>query len=82
MAREIAQRELRNDMARVLRAVEAGETVIVTTNGRPVAELRPIRPRRFVSRDVLIEAAKTAPRIDATKFFVDVDAAVDQSVDV
>ncbi len=38
----ISQRQLRNDSGAVLRAVEAGSTFIVTNNGRPVAEIRPI----------------------------------------
>lgn len=53
-AREIAQRELRNRTAEVLREVEAGATVRITVNGRPVADLGPLRRRaRFVGRDVL-----------------------------
>lgn len=50
MARTIPQRELRNDVSRVLREVAAGEEVTVTVRGEPVAELRPARegPRRFV----------------------------------
>jgi len=39
---KISQRQLRNESGAVLRAVEAGETFVVTSNGRPVAELRPI----------------------------------------
>jgi len=38
----IPQRELRNDTAAVLRRVEAGETVRITSNGRPVADLVPV----------------------------------------
>jgi len=38
----IATRELRNDTAGVLRRVEAGEEVIITVNGKPVAQLTPI----------------------------------------
>lgn len=38
----IPQRQLRNDMASVLRRVEAGETVRITSNGRPVADLVPV----------------------------------------
>lgn len=53
--REIPQRELRNRSADVLREVEGGTTVRITVNGRPVADLTPIRSRRerFVGRDVL-----------------------------
>ncbi len=43
---EIAARELRNNTAGVLRRVEAGEQVTITSRGRPVAELRPVRLRR------------------------------------
>ena len=79
--RIVTQRELRNQSAAVLREVEAGRTIIVTRNGTPVAELRPIRPRRFVPRDTLAEAAARAPRIDADRFRADLDAVIDQSVD-
>jgi prevent-host-death family protein len=81
MARSITQRELRNDSAAVLREVEAGETLIVTRNGTPVAELRPIAPRSFVSRAALAEAASRAPRIDAKRFRKDVDRIVDPRLD-
>ena len=81
MSRMINQRELRNASATVLREVQAGQTIIVTRNGEPVAELRPIQPRRFASRATLAEAAAHAARIDAKRFRDDVDEIVDQSVD-
>jgi prevent-host-death family protein len=77
----ISQRELRNDSAAVLREVQAGRTLVVTRNGVPVAELRPVPPRRFVPRAVIADAALRAPRIDAERFRADLDAVVDQSVD-
>jgi len=43
---EIAARELRNHTAGVLRRVEAGEQVTITSRGRPVAELIPVRAMR------------------------------------
>lgn len=42
----ISQRELRNDNAEVVRAVEAGETFTVTRRGVPVAELGPVGHER------------------------------------
>ncbi|WP_122186472.1 type II toxin-antitoxin system Phd/YefM family antitoxin [Nocardia stercoris] len=48
MARMITQAELRNGSAGIMDALEAGEEFIITRNGRPVGELRPIAPRRDV----------------------------------
>jgi len=81
VARIINQRELRNQTAAVLRDVQAGETIIVSRNGMPVAELRPIPPRRFVPRAVIAAAARTAPPVDPQRFRADLDAVVDQSAD-
>jgi prevent-host-death family protein len=81
MNRIIAQRELRNQSAAVLREVEAGRTIIVSRKGTPVADLRPIRPRRFVTRTALAEAAARAPRVDADRFRADLDAVIDQGID-
>ncbi len=43
---EIAARDLRNRTADVLRRVAAGEPVTITSRGRPVAELIPVREQR------------------------------------
>lgn len=50
--RTIPQRELRNDIARVLREAEAGTEFLVTVRGRPVARLGPPRPRAQPTVDV------------------------------
>lgn len=81
MSRSINQRELRNASAKVLRDVQTGQTIVVTRNGEPVAELRPIQPRRFISRTALAEAAERMARIDAHRFHADIDAVVNQSID-
>lgn len=49
----IPQKELRNQVGEVLRRVEAGESLIVTVSGRPVAELSPVRRHRWVSGPAL-----------------------------
>lgn len=48
----VASRDLRNHTADVLRQVSDGETVIITVNGRAVAEMGPVRNSRptFLSR--------------------------------
>lgn len=47
----------------------------------PIAELRPIQPRRFVPRAAIAGAAERAPQIDAQRFRTDIDAIIDQRVD-
>jgi prevent-host-death family protein len=42
----IPQRELRNNVGAVLRRAEAGERIVVTVDGRPVAELGPVSGSR------------------------------------
>ena len=76
----IAQRELRNENAKVMDAVTAGETFVVTRNGEPVAELRPLRAgrRTFVSRAEVAEFAAANVRIDRDQFRADLDAVIDQ----
>ena len=87
MSRTIPQRELRNDSAAVLRArtapVRAGETFVITNNGLPVAELRPTgQRRRLVPRTELEQLAGQLEPIDATRFRADLEALVDQNVEV
>jgi prevent-host-death family protein len=56
--RTIPQRELRNNVAAVLRAAEAGESFTVTVRGRAVARVvppgDPQRPRVDVDRKTLL----------------------------
>lgn len=46
MSVEVASRELRNETAGLLRRVEAGETIVITRRGKPVANLVPHTPVR------------------------------------
>lgn len=82
MTKTIAQRELRNDNARVIDEVVSGQTFLITRNGVPVAELRPVqRPRRtFVSKSELQVLAAAGPHVDAGRFRSDLDDFIDQSL--
>jgi prevent-host-death family protein len=80
MTREISQRELRNDSGAILRAVESGEHFVVTRNGTALAELRPLRRRRFIAKAELLASARHLARLDADAFRADIDAIVDQSL--
>ena len=55
-------RELRNNAAAVLRRAQAGEQIVITTRGRPVASLSPIAQsrRRWLPRTELVERLKVA----------------------
>lgn len=58
----IPQRELRNDVAGVLRRVAQGQRFIVTVRGEPVAELVPLRrPQRFVPSAQVVELLAGRP---------------------
>jgi prevent-host-death family protein len=78
MAREITQRELRNESGEIMRALDRGETFVVTRNGVPVGELTPLRQRRFVSAGAAVALFGGAPTIDGKRFRADVDALLDQ----
>ncbi|HLI43493.1 MAG TPA: type II toxin-antitoxin system prevent-host-death family antitoxin [Acidimicrobiales bacterium] len=82
MTQTIAQRELRNDNAKVIDAVAAGQTFIVTRNGVPVAELRPIVParRKFVAKADLVALGADGPHVDLGAFRADLDRIVDQNL--
>ena len=58
----VAYRELRNDTKGVLRRVQAGEEVTITVNGRAVAVIAAVRPRRrrWVSKAELIKRLETS----------------------
>lgn len=61
-AHEVGSRELRNETAGVLARVSAGERVVITTRGKQVAELVPMRPERarWLTRSQLVERLSRA----------------------
>jgi prevent-host-death family protein len=49
---DVASRDLRNNTRALLERVEAGESITITVDGRPVATLEPASRRsRFMARD-------------------------------
>lgn len=58
MSRTISQAELRNGSAAVMDALEAGEDFVITRNGVPVGELRPIRRMPDPTAEELVAAFK------------------------
>jgi prevent-host-death family protein len=72
-------RELRNRGGEVVDRVEAGGHVTVTRDGRPVAELRPLRGRGL-SAAALLERWHRLPTVDAARLRRDVDTVIDQEL--
>ncbi|HEY8151062.1 MAG TPA: PhdYeFM domain-containing protein [Vicinamibacteria bacterium] len=48
MRKSITQRELRNGSGKIMRALDGGQSFVVTRNGVPVGEIRPLPRREFV----------------------------------
>jgi len=62
MKHEVPTRELRNHTADVLRRIEDGDEVVITTRGKPVAALVPLAEprRRWLSRGELVHRLAAA----------------------
>jgi antitoxin (DNA-binding transcriptional repressor) of toxin-antitoxin stability system len=61
-----------------MRALDRGEDFIVTRNGAPVGELRPIRRRQIIPKEEFLALFEGSPHIDYEGFRADIDAHVDQ----
>lgn len=62
MKHEVASRELRNNTADLLRRIEDGEEIVITTRGKPVAALVPLpaERRRWLPRAELVRRLAVA----------------------
>jgi prevent-host-death family protein len=76
---EVAVRELRNNGGEVLERVAAGEPLLVTRDGHPIAELRPI-PRRPLPAATLLERWRHLPVLDPAQLRADIDDLLDSSL--
>jgi len=75
----VSIRELRNKGGEVIDRVEAGEHVTVTRDGRPVAELRPIR-RPPLGGQQLLERWRKLPAVDPERLRAELDEIIDQTL--
>lgn len=81
MARELTQRELRNQSGEIMRGLDRGDRFVVTRRGVPVGELVPIGRHRVVSAAALLDAMAGVPAIDPGRLRADLDSVVDQSAE-
>lgn len=77
MAR-VSVRELRNQGGKVLDRVQQGEKVIITRDGKDVAELRPTR--KGLSAEALIERRRNLPPMDPEALRRDIDEILDTNL--
>lgn len=70
-------RELRSRGGDVVDRVAAGDRVIVTRDGRPVAELRPVRPAGLTAA-ALLARWRHVPTVDIDRLRRDIDDVIDQ----
>jgi len=78
MVKELSQRQLRNESGEIMRALDSGESFVVTRNGVAVGELKPLQRHRFVARGTALEAFARAAPLDAQRFRADLDRVTDQ----
>jgi prevent-host-death family protein len=72
MTAEVAVRDLRNHGGEILNRVAGGETLTVTRDGTPVAELRPL-PRRPLQAGLLLKRWRALPAVDPAQLRADID---------
>ena len=72
---DITIRELRNQGGEVVDRAARGERITITRSGRPVAELRALRPP--LSADALVERWKRLPPVDLAALRADMDELID-----
>lgn len=75
----VTVRALRNNGGEVLDRVVAGESLVVTRDGKEVAELIP-RRRPAVATAELIARRRNLPLVDPEKFRQDIDDTIDPSL--
>jgi prevent-host-death family protein len=76
---DVTIRELRNHGGDVVDRVAAGERLIVTRSGRPVAELRPVHAGRLTAAALLLRWRRLPP-LDPDALRRDTDAVIDPAL--
>jgi prevent-host-death family protein len=64
MTKTVTLREANQSFARCIREVEAGEELVITRNGTPVARLSPVNKRRVLSPEQHAAWERTRQRME------------------
>jgi antitoxin (DNA-binding transcriptional repressor) of toxin-antitoxin stability system len=76
---DITIRELRNQGGEVVDRAARGERIVITRSGRPVAELRALRPP--LTAAAMLERARRLPAVDAAALRKDIDDLFPEDLD-
>lgn len=75
----VTVRDLRNRGGEVIDRVLAGESMTITRDGTPVADLRPLR-RRALDAETLLEHWRSLPVVDGDRMRREIDTVLDPSL--
>ena len=75
---DVTIRELRNHGGDVVDRAARGERITITRSGRPVAELRAVRPT--LSAEALLRRWRPLPAVDPAALRADLDAVLDSTL--
>ncbi|MGO1591074.1 MAG: type II toxin-antitoxin system Phd/YefM family antitoxin [Ancrocorticia sp.] len=75
----VSVRDLRNHGGDVLERVARGESIVVTRDGSPAAQLTPLR-RPSAPPSELIERRRRLPRVDPESLRHDIDTLLDPTL--
>ncbi len=74
---DVSIRDLRNRGGEIIDRAARGEEIVISRNGVPVAELRPL-PGPGMTADAVLTRWRGAPSIDPDAFRDDLDGLLDQ----
>lgn len=74
---DVSIRDLRNKGGEIIDRAQAGEPIIITRDGRPVARLTAIRPS--MTTPEILERFRHLPPMDPDSLRRDIDSLFDQS---
>jgi antitoxin (DNA-binding transcriptional repressor) of toxin-antitoxin stability system len=77
---EVSVRQFVNDSGAVTRGLREGRRYVLTINGEPLAEVTPIRRKRFVPTSEVQAMFATAPVLDYDELRRDLDSMIDDEL--
>jgi antitoxin (DNA-binding transcriptional repressor) of toxin-antitoxin stability system len=78
MSTEITQRQLSNNSDDIMRGLDQGQTFVVTRNGVPVAELKPLHRPASIGAEAATAGVSCAPSVGLGSLRNDFDQATSQ----